>query len=79
MIDRGEFHWKGENELEGGGFQHEEEDSLHELILMVSLEDFAELFEYLWCEQVGSSVDDVTQKCFWLFNIMQHLWHSSFQ
>ena len=51
------------------------EDNLHELILMVSLEDFAELFEYLWCEQVGPSVDDVAHKCLRLFNIMKHLWY----
>ena len=42
---------------------------------MVSLEDFAELFEYLWCEQVGPSVDDVAHKCLRLFNIMKHLWY----
>ena len=57
-----------------GGFQQEGEDNLHELVLVVSLEDFAELFEYLWCEEVGSSVDDVAYKRFRLFNVMQHLW-----
>ena len=64
----------GRGERRDGGELQQGEDNLHELILVVSLEDFAKLFEYLWCEEVGSSIDDVAHKCFRLFNVMQHLW-----
>lgn len=42
-------------------------------VLLILLENFSDVLEYLWSEQVYSTVDYVTHKCAGLLYIMQDL------
>ena len=41
--------------------------------IIIALKCVTEQFEYILSEEVGSSIDKITNKRLWLLNIMQHL------
>ena len=45
----------------------------HEVIGMVVLKDIAQVFKYVRCEEIGSSIHHTAHIRAWLLSIMQHL------
>lgn len=57
----------------GTQISERERFNLQQHVLLILLEDCANMLEDIWVKEVYTAVDDVTHKCAWLFNIMQNL------